>query len=86
MLLLALPKHDQSHLPVPTFNNRTPAVPTRTRRLLQAIADHKETMRIVFEFRSKLRTTEELISKLAYCLREIQGAGCGPLKAKRRLF
>lgn len=76
LLFLALPKHDQTLLPVPTSEDQSPvSIPTRAMRFIQSIADRRENMRIVFEFRDKLRTAEELISKLAYSLREIQGAG-----------
>jgi len=76
LLFLGIPKHDETHLPVPASSAQSPAsLSTRAMRLIRSIAERKENMRIVFEFRDKLRTAEELISKLAYSLREIQGAG-----------
>ena len=61
--LLPSPRHDQSHLPVPF---------ARARRLRSSL-DKCKDVQIVSEFRSKLRTAEEMISKLAFSLKEIQG-------------
>lgn len=84
LLFLGIPKHDETHLPVPTSPPQSPSLSSRAMRLLRSIADHKENMRIVFEFRDKLRTTEELISKLAYSLREIQGVGAAQSEKRQR--
>lgn len=72
VLLLNLPKRDRSRLPV--RQNETPAsFSDRARRFFRSITDRSEDMQIVAEFRNKLRTAEDLIAKLAYNLREIQG-------------
>jgi hypothetical protein len=60
IFLLPLPVHNQNRLPVPYRGGKM---------LLKATKDTQ----IVQEFRSKLRRAEELISKLAFNLREIQG-------------
>lgn len=61
--LLPLPSHDQRLLPA----LRLPAGPLTSQRR------RRPDVQIVHEFRAKLRMAEDLISKLAYNLREIQG-------------
>ena len=75
-LLLALPKHDQSLLPAPRRLAR-PLAPARALRFIRSVVDRGQDMQVVNEFRNKLRLAEDLISKLAYSLREIQGTRNG---------
>lgn len=66
LLLLPIPIHDHRHLPAP----HSPRLP---REQKAPARPHRQDVQIVQEFRAKLRLTEELISKLAFNLREIHG-------------
>ena len=61
-----------SHLPVPFV-----PTPLRTRR------ERSHDTQIVNEFRAKLQLAEEMISKLAFSLSEIQGMKRKPRIAKK---
>jgi hypothetical protein len=66
--LLPPPQHDEIHLPVP-FRPRPAA--------------YRRDTQIVREFREKLQLAEEMISKLAFSLSEIQNMKRKP-RSKRR--
>ena len=61
--LLVSRVYDETRLPVPYM---------RTHRLRSSLAKCRD-VEIVTEFRSKMRAAEEMISKLAFSLKEIQG-------------
>lgn len=73
MFLLPLPAHDRKLLPslrgIGFISSRTGSSPKTQRP-----KDKRADTQMVQEFRAKLRLAEEMISKLAFNLREIQGA------------
>lgn len=78
-LLLSFPHHDRSLLPVPRRMTRKHSL---SESLFRSLQDTKRDLQVVNEFRQKLRVAEDLISKLAFSLREIQGARKKPKKRK----
>jgi hypothetical protein len=70
--LLPLPVHDQNLLPVP-YRGGGMLLSESVGRRLRSMMNARKNTQIVQEFRSKLRQAEELVSKLAFNLREIQG-------------
>lgn len=73
-LQLVVPQHDQQHLPVPVTGRRN------TSRAPAARLAARTSHQIVTEFRAKMKAAEDLISKLAFSLREIQGLRRRPAK------
>jgi hypothetical protein len=78
-LQLAYPHHDLNLLPVPisVSGRRSLSFPSLGRQasdLFRSVIEKRKDSQVVAEFRNKLRQTEDLISKLAFSLREIQGA------------
>ncbi len=65
--LLTTPHHDGTLLPV--ARNST------SKRSFKTFFQKSKDTQVVTEFRSKLKLAEDLISKLAFSLREIQGMG-----------
>lgn len=78
--LLPPPTHDESHLPVP-FRSQPVPYQRILRRTLRT--DRLPDTQIVSEFRAKLQLAEEMISKLAFSLSEIQNMKKRP-RAKRK--
>lgn len=67
-LQLIVPQHDNRCLPVPMGGRRAPSGRVSSARLAA-----RTSLQVVAEFRNKMKMAEELISKLAFSLREIQG-------------
>ena len=61
------------NLPLPVAASQDPRSQGRAGSRLKKMLDRSQDMQVVQEFRSKLRSAEDLISKLAFSLREIQG-------------
>src|SRR4051794_33017886 len=74
MMLLPLPVHDQNHLPVPRRSTGRLLTSSRAARAFRSVLESRRNTQVVNEFRSKMRVAEDLISKLAFSLKEIQGA------------
>lgn len=77
MLLLSLPNHDGSLLPVPRAHSGgrlLAAGRAAWTAALSSALERRRNIQVVAEFRSKMKTAEDLISKLAFSLREIQTA------------
>lgn len=71
-ILLPRPAHDRRKLPAIRINHST--------RISRA-----QDSQIVQEFRSKLKVAEDLISKLAFSLREIQGMRRRPKATSKKV-
>jgi hypothetical protein len=90
-LLLAFPDHDLNLLPVPvsftlSSGRRSPGAASFGRQashVFRSVIEKRKDLQVVTEFRNKLRQTEDLISKLAFSLREIQGARKKPKTAPK---
>lgn len=89
-LFLSLPQRDRSLLPVPRRAARAPMTLAHGMAELRwrLSRSAQKDMQIMTEFKNKLRMAEDLISKLAFNLREIQNLKRKPAeestsKAKR---
>lgn len=82
MLLLTLPRHDRSLLPVPRRSRLL--TPRTAARAFRSVLETRKNVQIMNEFRSKMRLAEDLISKLAFSLNEIQHARRRPKKKETK--
>ena len=73
-LLLTLPVHDQNRLPVPRRASARLLTSSRAAHAFRTMLERNRDNQVVTEFRTKMRVAEDLISKLAFSLKEIQGA------------
>jgi hypothetical protein len=71
--LLKVPLYSKSSLPILAQREKLITTGRIAERLMQSLIEAKRDLQIVTEFRNKLRLTEDLIAKLAFSLREIQG-------------
>jgi hypothetical protein len=70
-LLLGRPRHDKNLLPVlkrGLFRGQS----NMATHLVRKAVDRTQDLKVVTEFRQKLRMAEDLISKLGFSMREIQ--------------
>jgi hypothetical protein len=66
---LVIPEHEQNRHPAP----RHPAPHRQSSQYQAARKAARTSLQVINEFRSKMRVAEEMITKLTFSLREIQG-------------